>query len=340
MVRARDGRRRRRGGSHPYSRGVVRRRGGRARTLPQILHWRVPPSSRATAPFDARSSLALSLRALRSCDDRGWARGRVSDLGTGVGRARRWWCFSAMRRRTSADSLGAADASSSFFFGLFFFRRSGLGPFGVLEPAPFPEGFTMRSLGRSGVTFVPRGPRFGTFPDESLAKQLKLPRRGKLDDECATWKMRARGPQRPRAQDTREHHSMGCFNSTPVQQPRVRAPMRATQVHMVPTHGTYSRYFDQARAAFTEGDVNHDGVLDRNELFGVLMRLGFFNGVPPEMIQTIADSEMRKADSQQKDQHITFDGASTILLLDPSRQSTHLNRRRREPRLPMPSNPS
>ena len=103
---------------------------------------------------------------------------------------------------------------------------------------------------------------------------------------------------------------MGCFNSTPVQQPRVRAPMRATQVHMVPTHGTYSRYFDQARAAFTEGDVNHDGVLDRNELFGVLMRLGFFNGVPPEMIQTIADSEMRKADSQQKDQHITFDGAS------------------------------
>ena len=104
---------------------------------------------------------------------------------------------------------------------------------------------------------------------------------------------------------------MGCFNSTPVQQPRVRAPMRATQVHMVPTHGTYSRYFDQARAAFTEGDVNHDGVLDRNELFGVLMRLGFFNGVPPEMIQTIADSEMRKADSQQKDQHITFDGAST-----------------------------
>jgi len=133
---------------------------------------------------------------------------------------------------------------------------------------------------------------------------------------------------------------MGCFNSTPVQQPRVRAPMRATQVHMVPTHGTYSRYFDQARAAFTEGDVNHDGVLDRNELFGVLMRLGFFNGVPPEMIQTIADSEMRKADSQQKDQHITFDGASTILLLNPSRQSTHLNRRRREPRLPMPSNPS
>ena len=116
--------------------------------------------------------------------------------------------------------------------------------------------------------------------------------------------------------------------------------MRATQVHMVPTHGTYSRYFDQARAAFTEGDVNHDGVLDRNELFGVLMRLGFFNGVPPEMIQTIADSEMRKADSQQKDQHITFDGASTILLLNPSRQSTHLNRRRREPRLPMPSNPS
>ena len=96
--------------------------------------------------------------------------------------------------------------------------------------------------------------------------------------------------------------------------------MRATQVHVVPTHGTYSRYFDQAKAAFTEGDVNHDGVLDRNELFAVLMRLGFFNGVPPNMIQTIADSEMKKADSQQKDQRITFEGASTIQPLIPFRQ--------------------
>ena len=61
-----------------------------------------------------------------------------------------------MRGRTSADSLGAADASSSFFFGLFFFRRSGLGPLGVFAPAPFPEGFTMRASGRSGVTLASR----------------------------------------------------------------------------------------------------------------------------------------------------------------------------------------
>lgn len=144
-----------------------------------------------------------------------------------------------------------------------------------------------------------------------------------IDDESATWKMRdARGTHRTRARDTREHHSMGCFNSTPVQQPRVRAPMRATQVHVVPKPGTYSRYFDQAKAAFTEGDVNHDGVLDRNELFALLMRLGFFNGVPPNMIQTIADSEMKKADSQQKDQRITFEGASTIIPLNsPSAKS-------------------
>ena len=136
---------------------------------------------------------------------------------------------------------------------------------------------------------------------------------------------------------------MGCFNSTPVQQPRVRAPMRATQVHVVPTHGTYSRYFDQAKAAFTEGDVNHDGVLDRNELFALLMRLGFFNGVPPNMIQTIADSEMKKADSQQKDQRITFEGASTIYHSSPSaNQSVDPGepRRRREPRPPLPPNPS
>jgi hypothetical protein len=51
-------------------------------------------------------------------------------------------------------------------------------------------------------------------------------------------------------------------------------PPAAAQLRNLPQPGQYSMYHEQARAAFMQGDTNRDGVLDAQELYGVLMRLG------------------------------------------------------------------
>ena len=74
-----------------------------------------------------------------------------------------------------------------------------------------------------------------------------------------------------------------------------------------PQPGTYNQYYEQARAAFTAGDTNRDGVLDAQELYGVLLRLGFFNGVPPQQVNQMMEAELQKADRHQVDRLITFE---------------------------------
>ena len=75
----------------------------------------------------------------------------------------------------------------------------------------------------------------------------------------------------------------------------------------LPAPGTYNRYYDQAKAAFIAGDTDRNGVLDAQELFQVLTRLGFFNGVPPSQINQIMEQELAKADRHQRDRLITFE---------------------------------
>ena len=66
-------------------------------------------------------------------------------------------------------------------------------------------------------------------------------------------------------------------------------------------------YYDEARAAFAEADTNGDGVLDANELFAVLTKLGFFAGVPYERIEKMVGDEFAKADVNARDNKITLE---------------------------------
>ena len=75
----------------------------------------------------------------------------------------------------------------------------------------------------------------------------------------------------------------------------------------MPQPGTYSNYYAQAEAAFRAGDVNGDGVLDAQELYMVLVRLGFFNGVPPQYVHEMMEEQMARADSSVRDRKVTFD---------------------------------
>ena len=75
----------------------------------------------------------------------------------------------------------------------------------------------------------------------------------------------------------------------------------------MPQPGAYSNYYAQAEAAFRAGDVNGDGVLDAQELYMVLVRLGFFNGVPPQNVQAMMEEQMARADSSVRDRKVTFD---------------------------------
>ena len=85
-------------------------------------------------------------------------------------------------------------------------------------------------------------------------------------------------------------------------------PARAVQAgRAMPQPGTYSNYYAQAEAAFRAGDVNGDGVLDAQELYMVLVRLGFFNGVPPQNVQAMMEEQMARADSSVRDRKVTFD---------------------------------
>ena len=68
-----------------------------------------------------------------------------------------------------------------------------------------------------------------------------------------------------------------------------------------------TRITAQAEAAFRAGDVNGDGVLDAQELYMVLVRLGFFNGVPPQNVQAMMEEQMARADSSVRDRKVTFD---------------------------------
>lgn len=99
---------------------------------------------------------------------------------------------------------------------------------------------------------------------------------------------------------------MGCVSSKPPPTPVYTVPA-AAQRRNPPAPNTYSVYHDQARAAFTAGDTNGDGVLDAQELHGVLMRMGFFNGVPPQQINAMMEAELQKADSHRVDRLITFE---------------------------------
>ena len=247
LVRARDGRRRRRGGSHPYSRRRRSPAGWSGAYLAADL------ALAGAALFEGHRALRRAL--LLGSEFARLALLRRPGMGEGTGRRFGDGCRASAavvragrdaETRTSADSLGAADASSSFFFGLFFFRRSG-GPLGP-RTALSREGFTMRSLGRSECDLCPQGPRFVTFPDEP-GKTAKSCRGGKLRDRSPRGRARARRLQRRSTRDDSDHRGLG------------------DEEGRLPAGGS----------------------------------------------------------------HITFDGASTILLLDPSRQSTHLNRRRREP---------
>ena len=85
-------------------------------------------------------------------------------------------------------------------------------------------------------------------------------------------------------------------------------PARAVQAgRAMPQPGTYSNYYAQAEAAFRAGDVNGDGVLDAQELYMVLVRLGFFNGVPPQYVHEMMEEQMARADSSVRDRKVTFD---------------------------------
>ena len=100
---------------------------------------------------------------------------------------------------------------------------------------------------------------------------------------------------------------MGCFASTPKKH-YPRAPQRAVAAgRNVPTPGQYSQYHAQAEAAFRAGDVNGDGVLDAQELYGVLIRLGFFHGVPLKDCSAMMEEQMQRADNAVADRRITFD---------------------------------
>ena len=100
---------------------------------------------------------------------------------------------------------------------------------------------------------------------------------------------------------------MGCFASTP-EPPRYATPARAVQAgRAMPQPGAYSNYYAQAEAAFRAGDVNGDGVLDAQELYMVLVRLGFFNGVPPQYVHEMMEEQMARADSSVRDRKVTFD---------------------------------
>ena len=100
---------------------------------------------------------------------------------------------------------------------------------------------------------------------------------------------------------------MGCFASTP-EPPRYVTPVRAVQAgRAMPQPGAYSNYYAQAEAAFRAGDANGDGVLDAQELYMVLVRLGFFNGVPPQNVQAMMEEQMARADSSVRDRKVTFD---------------------------------
>ena len=100
---------------------------------------------------------------------------------------------------------------------------------------------------------------------------------------------------------------MGCFASTP-EPPRYATPARAVQAgRAMPQPGAYSNYYAQAEAAFRAGDANGDGVLDAQELYMVLVRLGFFNGVPPQNVQAMMEEQMARADSSVRDRKVTFD---------------------------------
>jgi len=94
-----------------------------------------------------------------------------------------------------------------------------------------------------------------------------------------------------------------CFSAPP---PVYRPPPGAMH-RQLPAPGTYNRYYDQAKAAFIAGDTDRNGVLDAQELFQVLTRLGFFNGVPPSQINQIMEQELSKADRHQRDRLITFE---------------------------------
>jgi hypothetical protein len=84
--------------------------------------------------------------------------------------------------------------------------------------------------------------------------------------------------------------------------------VRAVQAgRAMPQPGAYSNYYAQAEAAFRAGDANGDGVLDAQELYMVLVRLGFFNGVPPQNVQAMMEEQMARADSSVRDRKVTFD---------------------------------
>ena len=65
-------------------------------------------------------------------------------------------------------------------------------------------------------------------------------------------------------------------------------------------------YHDQALVAFTNADANGDGVLEAHELFNVLNTLGFFQGVPPGKLDALVESEMKRANSFEKDRLISL----------------------------------
>lgn len=101
---------------------------------------------------------------------------------------------------------------------------------------------------------------------------------------------------------------MGCAPSAPPKPPAPKYQVPAAAMHRNPPQpGAYSQYHDQARAAFTQGDANRDGVLDAQELYGVLVRLGLFNGVPPQHINAMMEAELQKADRHTVDRLITFE---------------------------------
>lgn len=100
---------------------------------------------------------------------------------------------------------------------------------------------------------------------------------------------------------------MGICTSGP-SQPRYTPPPRAVAAgRVVPRPGAYSQYYAQAEAAFRAGDMNGDGVLDAQELYGVLVRLGFFHGVPLKDCSAMMEEQMQRADNNVADRRITFD---------------------------------
>lgn len=63
---------------------------------------------------------------------------------------------------------------------------------------------------------------------------------------------------------------------------------------------------DPVLRAFARHDRNRNGVIEANELAGVLRELGFFQGMPPERVQAAVLEELRKAD-RDGDFAISFD---------------------------------